>query len=64
MEAINWTKGIDQKTGLPIDYDPKKDIQVYSGLLPLISICHAPIARTCGYRHSIVARKETGCDRD
>jgi alcohol dehydrogenase (cytochrome c) len=32
MEAINWTKGIDQKTGLPIDYDPKKDIQVYSGL--------------------------------
>jgi alcohol dehydrogenase (cytochrome c) len=32
MEAINWTKGIDQKTGLPIDYDPTKDIQVYSGL--------------------------------
>jgi len=32
MEAINWTKGIDQKTGLPIDYDPKRDIQVYSGL--------------------------------
>jgi hypothetical protein len=28
----NWTKGIDQKTGLPIDCDPKKDIQVYSGL--------------------------------
>src|SRR5215813_1570778 len=32
METINWTKGIDQKTGLPIDYDPKRDIQVYSGL--------------------------------
>jgi alcohol dehydrogenase (cytochrome c) len=32
MEAISWTKGIDQKTGLPIDYDPKKDIQVYSGV--------------------------------
>jgi alcohol dehydrogenase (cytochrome c) len=32
MEAINWTKGIDQKTGLPIDYDPNRDIQVYSGL--------------------------------
>jgi alcohol dehydrogenase (cytochrome c) len=26
-----WTKGIDQKTGLPVDYDPTKDIQVYSG---------------------------------
>ena len=32
MEPINWTKGIDQKTGLPLDYDPSKDIQVYSGL--------------------------------
>jgi alcohol dehydrogenase (cytochrome c) len=32
MEAINWTKGIDQKTGLPVDYDPNKDIQVYSGI--------------------------------
>jgi alcohol dehydrogenase (cytochrome c) len=32
MEPINWTKGIDQKTGLPVDYDPNKDIQVYSGL--------------------------------
>jgi alcohol dehydrogenase (cytochrome c) len=27
-----WTKGIDQKTGLPVDYDPNRDIQVYSGL--------------------------------
>jgi alcohol dehydrogenase (cytochrome c) len=32
MEPINWTKGIDQKTGLPVDYDRNKDIQVYSGL--------------------------------
>jgi alcohol dehydrogenase (cytochrome c) len=32
MDPINWTKGIDQKTGLPVDYDPNKDIQVYSGL--------------------------------
>jgi alcohol dehydrogenase (cytochrome c) len=32
MEEVTWTKGIDQKTGLPVDYDPTKDIQVYSGL--------------------------------
>jgi alcohol dehydrogenase (cytochrome c) len=32
QDTINWTKGIDQKTGLPVDYDPNKDIQVYSGL--------------------------------
>src|ERR1700675_4560426 len=30
MNEINWTKGIDQKPGLPIDSDPTKDIQVYS----------------------------------
>jgi alcohol dehydrogenase (cytochrome c) len=32
LERINWTKGIDQKTGKPLDYDPSKDIQTYSGL--------------------------------
>ncbi len=29
---VNWTKGIDQKTGKPIDYDPAKNIQIYSGV--------------------------------
>jgi alcohol dehydrogenase (cytochrome c) len=32
MDNINWTKGIDQKTGKPLDYDPNKDIQIYAGL--------------------------------
>jgi len=27
---VNWTKGIDQKTGRPIEYDPTKDIQTYA----------------------------------
>src|SRR5438132_2632070 len=31
VDAVTWTKGIDQKTGKPVDYDPTKDIQVYSG---------------------------------
>jgi len=31
VERINWTRGIDQKTGKPVDYDPRLDIQVYSG---------------------------------
>jgi alcohol dehydrogenase (cytochrome c) len=31
VDTVTWTKGIDQKTGLPMDYDPNKDIQVYSG---------------------------------
>jgi alcohol dehydrogenase (cytochrome c) len=31
LENINWTKGIDQKTGKPVDYDPNLDIQLYAG---------------------------------
>ncbi|MEA2904233.1 MAG: hypothetical protein QOI12_1620 [Alphaproteobacteria bacterium] len=30
LENVNWTKGIDQKTGKPLDYDPGKDIQPYA----------------------------------
>jgi alcohol dehydrogenase (cytochrome c) len=30
--TVNWTKGIDQKTGKPLDYDPGKDIQTYAGI--------------------------------
>ena len=29
---VNWTKGIDQKTGKPIEYNPTKDIQTYAGV--------------------------------
>ncbi len=32
VENVNWTKGIDQKTGKPVDYDPNRDLQVYSGM--------------------------------
>src|SRR5258708_12388830 len=29
---VNWTRGIDQKTGRPVEYDPGKDIQTYAGV--------------------------------
>ena len=32
MDNINWTRGIDQKTGKPLDYDPNKDVQTYAGV--------------------------------
>jgi alcohol dehydrogenase (cytochrome c) len=28
---VNWTAGLDQKTGKPLDYDPAKKVQDYSG---------------------------------
>jgi alcohol dehydrogenase (cytochrome c) len=45
MDNVNWTKGIDQKTGRPLDYDATKDIQTYAGVgnfnptQPLKKVC-------------------------
>jgi len=30
VDQVTWTKGIDAKTGRPIDYDAGKDVQVYA----------------------------------
>jgi alcohol dehydrogenase (cytochrome c) len=42
---VTWTKGIDQKTGKPIDYDPAKDIQTYAGVGNLAP--GAPLKKVC-----------------
>ena len=42
---VNWTKGIDQKTGKPIDYDPGKDIQTYAGVGNLVP--GQPLKKVC-----------------
>jgi alcohol dehydrogenase (cytochrome c) len=42
---VNWTKGIDQKTGKPLDYDPTKDIQTYAGIGNLVP--GEPLKRVC-----------------
>jgi alcohol dehydrogenase (cytochrome c) len=30
VKLLTWTKGIDPKTGKPVDYDPTHDVQVYA----------------------------------
>jgi alcohol dehydrogenase (cytochrome c) len=30
VNDVNWTKGINPKTGMPIEYDPKLDVQIYN----------------------------------
>src|SRR5262245_44272852 len=42
---VNWTKGIDQKTGKPLDYDPGKDIQTYAGVGNLTP--GSPLKKVC-----------------
>jgi alcohol dehydrogenase (cytochrome c) len=32
QEKITWTKGIDPKTGKPLDYNPATPVQVYAGV--------------------------------
>jgi glucose dehydrogenase len=29
VNDLNWTKGLDPKTGKPLEYDPKLDVQAY-----------------------------------
>ncbi len=48
MDNINWTRGIDQKTGKPLDYDPGKDVQTYSGLAD--PTAETPVKRVCPNR--------------
>jgi alcohol dehydrogenase (cytochrome c) len=49
MDNVNWTKGIDQKTGKPLDYDPNKDVQTYSGLGN--PTADAPVKKVCPNRN-------------
>ncbi len=45
MDNVNWTKGIDQKTGKPLDYDPSKDVQTYAGVGNTVP--GAPLKKLC-----------------
>ncbi len=29
VDELNWTRGLDPKTGRPLDYDPNKEVQTY-----------------------------------
>jgi alcohol dehydrogenase (cytochrome c) len=45
LDNINWTRGIDEKTGKPLDYDPGKDIQTYAGVTNFIR--GEPLKKLC-----------------
>ena len=30
VKEVSWTKGIDPETGMPVDYDPNRDVQIYN----------------------------------
>jgi alcohol dehydrogenase (cytochrome c) len=45
VEKVTWTKGIDRKTGKPLEYDPKKDLQTYAE--PIAKIFSGADSRVC-----------------
>jgi alcohol dehydrogenase (cytochrome c) len=44
VDELNWTRGLDPKTGRPLDYDPTKDVQ------PYVEGTHATRAKPVGTR--------------
>ena len=45
VDQLNWTPGLDPKTGKPLNYDPNSDIQIYSP--GSHGMRGRPAARTC-----------------
>jgi alcohol dehydrogenase (cytochrome c) len=57
VNDLNWTKGLDPKTGKPVEYDPKLDVQTY---VPAARAMRGDgMKRTCPTWHGGVAHQPT-----
>jgi alcohol dehydrogenase (cytochrome c) len=57
VNDLTWTKGLDPKTGKPIEYDPKLDVQTYvAAARPMPG---DPTKRSCPTWHGGVAHQPT-----
>jgi alcohol dehydrogenase (cytochrome c) len=55
VNDLNWTKGIDPKTGKPVEYNPKLDVQLYN---PAARALRGDgVKRTCPTWHGGVAHQ-------
>src|SRR3984885_11196847 len=57
VNDLNWTKGLDPKTGKPIEYDPKLDVQTY--VPEARALRGDPMKRTCPTWHGGIAYQPT-----
>jgi alcohol dehydrogenase (cytochrome c) len=57
VNELNWTKGLDPKTGRPLDYDPKRDVQIYNP--EARALRGDPNKRACPTWHGGVAHQPT-----
>jgi len=57
VNDLNWTKGLNTKTGKPLDYDPKLDVQIYN---PAARALRGDgLKRTCPTWHGGIAHQPT-----
>ena len=57
VNDVNWTKGINPKTGMPVEYDPKLDVQIYNPIAR--SLRGDPMKKTCPTWHGGIAHQPT-----
>ena len=57
VNDLNWTKGLNPKTGMPVEYDPKLDVQIYNP--EARALRGDPEKRTCPTWHGGVAHQPT-----
>jgi len=55
VNELNWTKGIDQKTGKPVEYSAKMDVQVYNP--EARALRGDPTKKTCPTWHGGIAHQ-------
>src|SRR5260221_14679935 len=57
VNDLNWTKGLNPKTGMPLEYDPKLDVQVYNPAARALR--GDAVKRTCPTWHGGIAHQPT-----
>jgi alcohol dehydrogenase (cytochrome c) len=59
VNELNWTKGLDPKTGMPVEYDPKLDLQRYIPETRALRADRGTMKRACPTWHGGVAHQPT-----
>ena len=57
VSDLNWTKGLNPRTGKPLDYDPNLDVQIYNPAARALR--GDPTKRTCPTWHGGIAHQPT-----
>ena len=57
VNDLNWTAGIDENTGLPVDYDPNLDVQIYNPEARALRTDRDEMKRACPTWHGGVAHQ-------